>query len=199
MKRLQTSALIFFAGLLLGWVGRGLGRGPDARDLARLDTLRAETAELDTAELRRRHDDSLAAARLAALQTRGAAARQQAAALGQAVAATLDTARAAAPDTLAPLFERLGIRHSEEIRSYELALAAADSEVAIERERRAAADSAARAAQLLLHRTLAQLEVATRRRPRRCGFGGTLGYGATSSGGVLRTGPSVAGGISCRL
>lgn len=133
--------------------------------------------------------------RLAEVEAELAASRRTTAALGQAAAHLTDTIRVALPDTLLSLFDSLGILHAGELAQKDTQLALQDSLILILSIRWRAADSAATAANILLHQALGQLDVATRaHRQRRCGLGGGAGYVAGSSSGA-----GVLVGLVCRF
>lgn len=170
-----AAALAIF---LFGWALRGAYDRPDPEARARYDTLAARGAELDSSETARRRQDSLAVVRLAEVEAELAASRRITAALGQAAARLSDTIRVALPDTLLPLFDSLGVLHSAELAQKDVQIALQDSTILILNTRWRAADSAAAAANALLHQAVAQLNVATRRGRRGRFLLGVLAGGA---------------------
>lgn len=176
MKRwVALFALALLAGAF--FAGRASVRA-DPEDVARQ---RADSIEHARTDSLQREAASLAAARIAELETARRARHTEAARAGQAVTSLIDTVTLMAPDTLAPMLERLGALHEQEIEAHEKAHAADSALIAEQAQRILAMEVETDTLRAQRDRAMARAAGLLRAaRQRRCGLGGAAGYGATS-------------------
>lgn len=169
------------------------------RAIARADSLTQAIAESSAVYRARMAQDSLHAVRAADQLARAVALQRQASRVGALAARLSDTIRVALPDTLLPLFERLGAFHAQQVAGLTGAIKLRDSVIVVLNGRVAFRDSAISGVRSQLDAAMRQLRSALAAgKPRRCTFGGAAGYGMVSNGGQVRTGPAATIGLACR-
>lgn len=189
------------AGLLVGYLfAQQRQRHASDAAIARGDSLAQAIADSTAVYARRLHEDSLTVAQQADQLARAATLQHRATVVGVVAARLEDTIRIALPDTMLPMFERLGAAHREQIGLLVGALSTKDSVIGSLEQRVSWRDSVLNGVRSQLEAAMQQLRAALAAgRPKRCGVGAALGYSATSSGGAVRTGPGLTAGLSCRL
>jgi hypothetical protein len=178
---------IFLAAALLalaGAAGWWLGRRPDPRLAAQLETLRTTNRQLDSAVQAYRAAGPSA-------DTVIVHARATAAVHDTVVVGLIDSVLLAAPDTLVPVLERIRAAHVATVASYETALDATTA-------RLARADSLLARSEQLRQANLALAAAAVKHSGRGV-FVIAVGIGATWAGERLAVGPTVSVGVRVPL